>query len=389
MPHLDEGQLTALLDGEMAAADRVEAESHLATCAECRQLLDDTRMFFQQAGALVESVQLPAAVPNRPLAPVLGGAPAMVPDRRSGEPPGRRGNGITAWRSLGWAASIILAVGLGWFASDLRYRAPTAAPISDMKSDSADQAEMAAKSAEPTVNVPGETTHPTPQAGAMSADKPAQSRPGEAEARLAAPPASPAAPVPDAGLGSNSAAVKDEGAKLAESVVKRQEAAERVAVGRTESPASRPAPAAFAAQAPSAAGAAQADARRERANVRTVTLEEAVRSLGGTIRLVDGMVPARVEVMESVGPDNNRIRVVYLDPPGRELWLDQERRRVTGGALARELDDQSGLLAGDTLVVAGPGGRQSLSWMDQTGLRLGLTGFLPADSLRGLARRIR
>jgi hypothetical protein len=185
---------------------------------------------------------------------------------------------------------------------------------------------------------------------------------------------------------------KDEIGKLAESSGGRREAEERAAGARTDAQASRPAPAALAAQAPAAAGAAQTtetDLRRQRSSVRTVTLEEAVRTLGGTIRLVDGMVPARVEVVESAGPGNRRIRVVYFDPPGRELWLDQERQLADSRDAYRMLDDEASLLVGDTLVVAGAAGRQTLSWVDQTGLRLGLTGFLPADSLRGLARRVR
>jgi hypothetical protein len=101
------------------------------------------------------------------------------------------------------------------------------------------------------------------------------------------------------------------------------------------------------------------------------------------------MVPARVESLEPAMAGSTRVRVVYLDPPGRELWLDQERRTTPARVLSGELDDRTALLVGDTLSLAGTGGRQTLTWIDQTGLRLGLTGFLPADSLRGLARRIR
>lgn len=395
MPHLDEGQLTALLDGELTSAERVELESHLANCPECRELLDETRGFFHEAGALVEAVQLPTGTSGRPVGP---NTPAGMPDRRTTEPPPRRGVGLTAWRSLGWAATIVLAVGLGWLASDLRYRAPIAAPISDMKSDRVDQAVVTAKSAEPTATLPAPATppapasHPAPSEAARSAGNAAMSHPEEEATRATALQAAPTTPAPELGLASNNAVAKDAVGKLAESSGERREAAERAAVGSTDPQASRPTPSAFAAQAPAAAGAAQtteADLRRQRSFVRTVTFEEAVRSLGGTIRLVDGMVPARVEVVESAGPGNRWIRVVYFDPPGRELWLDQERQVADSRDSDRGLDDRAGLLAGDTIAVAGPAGRQALSWMDQTGLRLGLTGFLPADSLRGLARRVR
>ncbi len=389
MPHLDEGQLTALLDGELTSAERVEAESHLANCPECRELLDETRGFFREAGALVEAVQLPTGTAGRPVGPDI---PAGTPDRRTAEPPTRRGGGLPAWRSLGWAATIVVAVGLGWFASDLRYRAPVTAPISDMKPDHAEQAVRTAKSAEPTVNASDESMQPAPSASATAADKSALSlRPGT-EPQRPGTPAAPPAPAPEVGVFGNSVVAKDEVAKLAESTGERRDAREPATVGRTEPQTGRPNPSAFTAQAPAAAGAVQtteAALPRQRSSVRTVTLEEAVRNLGGTIRLVDGMVPARVEVVESVGPDNRWIRVVYLDPPGRELWLDQERQLGDFRGAGRELDDRAGLLAGDTIDVAGPAGRQSLRWVDQAGIRLGLTGFLPADSLRGLARRIR
>ena len=107
MPHLDEGQLTELLDGEMRAPERMAAESHLATCAECRQLLDETRLFFEEAGGLVEAVQLPATLPDQPAAARLDDTVAEVPARQIGDPRTPRGGGITAWRSLGWAASIV------------------------------------------------------------------------------------------------------------------------------------------------------------------------------------------------------------------------------------------------------------------------------------------
>ena len=350
MPHLDEGQLTALLDGELTSAERAEAESHLATCPECRVLLEETRGLVREAGALVDAVQLPTDSSSRPVGPTT---PAGIPERRTAEPPTRRGGGLTAWRSLGWAATIVVAVGLGWFASDLRYRAPVAAPMSDMESDRVNQAVMTAKSAEPTATPPVPATRPVPSDAARPAGNGAMSRPEEAGTRTPAIQATPTAPAPGVGLVSTNAVANDEVGKLAESGGERREAAERAAVGSTDPQAGRPAPAAFAAQAP-AAGAVQsteADLRRQRSNVRMVTLEEAVRTLGGTIRLVDGMVPARVEEVEPAEPGTRRIRVVYFDPPGRELWLDQARQLADSRDAYRALDDRAGLLAGDTIAI--------------------------------------
>jgi len=49
--HLDY-ELSAYLDGELEAADRVRIEAHLAGCADCRQVLEDLRLMVRRAGAL-------------------------------------------------------------------------------------------------------------------------------------------------------------------------------------------------------------------------------------------------------------------------------------------------------------------------------------------------
>jgi len=118
-----------------------------------------------------------------------------------------------------------------------------------------------------------------------------------------------------------------------------------------------------------------------------------VRILGGSIRLVDGMTPIRVQVapgrmVPGADPGLEIVRVVYNDPPGRELWLDQQRPSEPGGDAEVHGQRATTLLPGDTLIAAGPAGSRKLRWVHQTGFRLGLTGFLPADSLRALARRV-
>ena len=388
MPHLDEGQLTALLDGELTSAERAEVDSHLAGCTECRQLLDETRSFFGEAGGLIEAVQLPIEVPNRPVGPEQRPSPDIVPGHRAGAPSTFRRGGIPVWRSLGWAASIVLAVGFGWFASEFGSRRPTAAPASDIGAASAEQTAVLAKSATPAAPAAAEPSLKPPLVTTGAADKAALSSRGGADARRSTSPA-PAQSPAAAAAESNQAANMDELADLGNSIPDAQPLGR---LDHAEPQRSRPNPVDFVLQPtmpPSPERVAEPAARRDREEVRTVTLEEAVRSLGGTIRLVDGMVPARVEDRVLAETGGNRNRVVYLDPPGRELWLDQERQAGAAGASIRELDDQPAILAGDTLVVAGAGGRQTLRWVDQTGLRLGLTGFLPADSLRGLARQVR
>jgi hypothetical protein len=136
-------------------------------------------------------------------------------------------------------------------------------------------------------------------------------------------------------------------------------------------------------------------ARRDQAagGFQTTPMEGAVRILGGSIRLVDGMTPARVLVgpgilVADADPGLEIVRVVYNDPPGRELWLDQQRPDARANEARVQGQEATTLLLGDTLVGLGPKGSRSLRWIHQSGFRLGLTGFLPADSLLALARRV-
>jgi hypothetical protein len=120
---------------------------------------------------------------------------------------------------------------------------------------------------------------------------------------------------------------------------------------------------------------------------RVIGMEEAVRMLGGSIRLIDGLTPTRVLAGRAAGgKDAATVRVVYEDPPGRELWLDQRR-----GAIAEvgRADAATALLPGDTLMVVREQGARSLDWVDQTGFLLRLTGYVPTDSLQRLQARIR
>jgi hypothetical protein len=130
---------------------------------------------------------------------------------------------------------------------------------------------------------------------------------------------------------------------------------------------------------------------RREAGFRQVDMEEAVRRLAGSIRLVDGLQPERILIGPSpreMGTDSSSdlIRVVYQDSPSRELWLDQQRPSQQEVGL--RAGNSLGLLAGDTVFTRGAGGSSSLRWVDQQGFRLALTGFLSTDSLRALMERI-
>jgi len=95
MSHLEEGVLHALLDGELRSADLAAVEAHLAGCGTCKARLEEARRFKTEALALI--IELDG-----------------VPDARPQDQP-RPGTRIPAWLPrMAWAATIVLAVGLGW-----------------------------------------------------------------------------------------------------------------------------------------------------------------------------------------------------------------------------------------------------------------------------------
>ena len=115
MSHVDEGTLHAYLDGELPSAAWATLEAHLAQCEACRARLVDERALRERSVALLGAAR-----------PVEHPIPPFEQLRRE---PKR-----SPWRvrtSFAWAASIALAVGLGYFIHDFgSYRMPreTAVP---------------------------------------------------------------------------------------------------------------------------------------------------------------------------------------------------------------------------------------------------------------------
>ena len=253
--------------------------------------------------------------------------------------------------------------------------------------------EAAAGAASTTPQAP----HPTPtlSPGLAEEDKPAPSPAMDAVRDLTKPTSEPTdeaggkavTAAADEDLASFKLRAEQRAAKPAEAALGNAAAPEAPALVSKEGEAGRisgfrPAEAAPAARRDRAAGGFQ-----------TTPMEGAVRILGGSIRLVDGMTPTRVLIgpgilVADADPGLEIVRVVYNDPPGRELWLDQQRPDARANEAGVHGRGATTLLLGDTLVALGPKGSRSLRWIHQSGFRLGLTGFLPADSLLALARRI-
>ena len=98
MSHVDEGTLHTYLDGELSPDERQAVDNHLSQCATCRASLAEERALLDRASAVLGSAR-----------PVERPAPPFEQLRRASKP--------SPWRvrrSIAWAASIVLAIGLGY-----------------------------------------------------------------------------------------------------------------------------------------------------------------------------------------------------------------------------------------------------------------------------------
>ncbi len=114
MRHLDEGTLQAWLDRDrsgLSASERTEIEHHLAACAACTRRLEETEELSSRAEVL-----LGTRAPKYDAVPTYAELVARADRYRAA---GRR---RSAWTAGGWAASVAVALGVGWMANDL-YRA--------------------------------------------------------------------------------------------------------------------------------------------------------------------------------------------------------------------------------------------------------------------------
>jgi hypothetical protein len=282
MPHLDEGTLHALLDGEIPSAELPPIQAHLGACAECRARLAEEQELLAESDRLIEVLELPPA------------APAVTPVRTSA--PRRR------WPTrLAWAATLVLAAGLGY-----SVRGGPAGPAPAASADSRVELQVDEPVAAPVPTAPEPVNQSRDQAAAP-------------ELRRAAP--------PKATAGSERAGVRN--------AAPAEEKAEQL-VARVDSAPPPPVPGAQPPSRPAAptTGLGRAGAlRQEEARLREMapagalanafavaqpaTLPEAMRVLGGSLRLIDGLIPERLEIL------GHTVRVVYRTGFG-ELLLSQE-----------------------------------------------------------------
>jgi anti-sigma factor RsiW len=137
MPHVDEGTLHALLDGELEPAEVQQVQTHFATCTACQSRLDEARHMMEETERLLKALEPqparrsgshterlgadpPRAESPRATAPLppLDEEPrppldpmVLIPDNPSITEVRRR-----RLRTAAWAAGILVAFGAGGFA---------------------------------------------------------------------------------------------------------------------------------------------------------------------------------------------------------------------------------------------------------------------------------
>jgi hypothetical protein len=332
MRHIPEDELHAYLDQGLSRSQCVEIESHLAACPSCQALRDGIAALRDRTTALLARLAPPPRMP--PAFELLRNRAAEVALRRR-----RR------LQVLAWAASLVLAVGLGWTASSLvRSRPAASVPAA------------ATARTEPTVLPAGRTA----RADSMEAG------PGARPAPTTARPQPPA----------RAARVRVVAAPAAPSSADRRAAALSVL---------NPKPAVELTQLDGAGG--RGDVELD-GMWRTMSWDGAKAAAGERVPHIDGLPVVRVQVQSN--EDGARPVMVVV----QRLASGQVIRAIEGPAA-----DVSQLLARraagevDSLFLPGDTSRGDDAAGHAMAMQLGdrmlaITGDLPSDSLRAMIRRL-
>ena len=327
MSHVDDGELTAYADGAYPAndPDALRISAHLSACDNCRTRLEQAHVLRDRTAQI-----LGFATPGPASAPPFETLEAKL--STSSRPPRRHIN-------LAWAASIMLALGLGWFGRGAWQDPP-------MRGGVVQEETLTASDAAATV------------AAAPSAQAPApQPSPQVASETRAAPRQSDRAQVLGAAAAREETAV---GATVG------------VASAAARTPAATPPPAAAAPSLAEADLAADAVANRQ-----YMSAADAERR-GINVPRIPELPVARIAMsqdttfVEQSLPDGRVVRLTVMN----EVAEARRERRSAGRVAAPEMAQVQKSVVPNVTIRQG----------DKVIL---VTGPLPEDSLRALAAKIR
>jgi hypothetical protein len=355
MSHIDEGELTAYADGAYAPedADAQRIAMHIAECANCRNRVAEAQRLSGRASEIL-------AVAT----PVSMDAPPFEHIAASAAPRARR-----RFIPMTWAASIVLAAGLGWFGRDALYNPDAGLQMSERQvlTDS-----NVIESAAPMPRIEEESaTAPSP------APASARTRAGEG-AGVSSPAVREADRRTEAAASDLSSEVA--GGRAAGSVTS-QVAADAARESQPMAKVGEAAAPTAAAPPPSAAPATAA--RRLEAEAQKMAAAEAadetieyITPAEAEARKLNLHVIPELEVVR-IGLIGSGVRVEQKLPDGKIVTLEAER-----AAIDRQERDAA------NAAKTAEGVRAPVSVM-RAGTRITISGALTADSLRALSARIR
>lgn len=332
--HLEEGRLQELIDGEVPSSELPPIQAHLAVCAECRARLEEARTIGAEADRLIETID-------------LTDAPARTVPRVSRSRP-------KAWiRNLAWAATLVIAAGVGYLGRSTGLARPTEAlPRSERADTTTNPAALHADAGTPAPSpqplVTRKPAIPRREADAVAggarerardvtpstdASAPAERLQDEAKTAIAGNLRQLAAADSDSILKRSAKKAADSPARLEElatsGVADRRAAASPPAPALSKQAEPRPNANRLDQLLPGAFKGKTAEAPVE------ISFLDALKRLNGSLRLIEGMVPLR---LEGLGAD---VRVVY--PLASGVLLLSER--LENGRLVYELVAPAGFPA--------------------------------------------
>lgn len=163
MPHIPEAELHAYLDQALGRLRCVEIESHLADCTPCRTARDEIAALRDRTTAMLARLAPHSAV-TPPISELRRRAAARVFARER------------VRQRAAWAASVLLALGLGWGASYL-VPPPVSRPVA--------AANPAGAMPRPAHPAPADTATPLPPRTVAAATPPQKVEPAASERREA------------------------------------------------------------------------------------------------------------------------------------------------------------------------------------------------------------
>ena len=317
MRHVDEGTIHAWLDEQITdPAEAAWIEAHVRDCAECRARLADEQAAFDGARALLDGTSPSAERPSFDALVARAGRDVTDAAAPAAELTHRRRQRLV---QLSWAASLALAVGLGWTARELTDRGATPsipAPTIAQQPSSATDA--------PTGNAAPAEPPPTAGAVAPPARAAAAASPATAPQSRQAADAAAQRNEPRTQIGSTAPTLERGAAAAAADTVAELTPSSTLAAP-TAAPPAAPPPAASAAQ-PIASPASLAASRLEAVSVadgqwRAVPRTEAAARTGMPLYGIDGLEPQYT----GLSADGAVVRTLYRLESGQQLELVQQR----------------------------------------------------------------